>query len=84
MMPRQTPPPFKQNEIIVRAFSALAAVAGLLLAWSNLHTPWARPLVDAVGVGLSWPERPALELRMVVPQYGYVVLAHWETTILFI
>lgn len=30
MMPRQTPPPFKQNEIIVRAFSALAAVAGLL------------------------------------------------------
>jgi hypothetical protein len=25
-----------------------------------------------------------VELRMVVPQYGYVVLAHWGTTILFI
>lgn len=48
----------------------LAAVAGLLLAWSNLHTPWARPLVDAVGVGLSWPERPALELRMVVQSFS--------------
>lgn len=29
-MPRQTPPPFKQNEIIVRAFSVIATVSGLL------------------------------------------------------
>ena len=36
----------------------LAAVAGLLLAWSNLHTPWARPLVDAVEANALHGGRP--------------------------
>ena len=44
---------------------ALAAVAGLILAWSSFHAPWSRPAVDLVGQSLSWPERPMLELRMV-------------------